>query len=193
MVIKAITGGKRLEAALRKISKNVSKAAQVNVGFLGHQGEGQGVDPDPGLYPDGTSVPMVAAIMEYGAPAAGIPPRSYFRTMVKAKQGGWGDALGRNLVAQDYDAEKALRAMGEGIQGQLKDSIRDLDTPALSPITLMLRTMFPVSGPRPGSYKDVAEARALVAAGEDYSGVSTKPLIWTGHLMQSADYEVITP
>ena len=193
MVIKAITGGKKLEAALRRISKQASKAAQVNVGFLGHPGDGEDVDTSPGLYPDGTSVPMVAAIMEYGAPAVGIPPRSYFRTMVKAKQGGWGDALGRNLVAQDYDAEKALSAMGEGIQGQLRDSISSLDAPALSPVTLMLRTMFPVSGPRPGSYKDVAEARALVERGEDYSGVSTKPLIWTGHLMQSADYEVIKP
>lgn len=192
MVAKVISGGKKLEAALRKIGANASKAAQVNVGFLGHKGDAEDVGGNPGAYPDGTSVAMVAAIMEYGAPAAGIPPRPYFRTMVQANKGRWGEALGRNLVAQDYDAAKALRAMGEGIQGQLRDSIRDLDEPALSPVTLMLRTMFPVSGPRPGSYKDVAEARALVKRGEDYSTASTKPLIWTGHLMQSADYEVIS-
>jgi hypothetical protein len=192
VVVKVISGGKKLQAALKRIAKKANKAAQVNVGFLGHKGDGNDTGDNPAVYPDGTPVAMVAAIMEYGAPSVGVPPRSFFRTMVQKKQGKWGEALGRNLVAQDFDSEKAMRAMGEGIQGQLRDSISELDAPALSPVTLMLRKLYPVSGPGVQLAREVVEARMLVELGEDYSGVSTKPLIWTGHLQQSADYEVIS-
>ena len=180
MTAKVISGGTKLAAALKQLSRKVENAATVRVGFL----EGS-------KYPDGTSVPMVAAIQEYGAPRAGIPPRPYFRTMVAAKRSTWGDALGRNLVAQDYDAAKSLDAIGQGIVGQLKDSIRDLDEPALSKVTLMLRAMFPVSGTHKKTYADIAEARRLVAAGEDSSGVSEKPLIWTNDMLRSVKHEVI--
>ena len=179
MVAKVISGGSKLSAALKKMAQKVDKAADVRVGFL-----------EGAKYPDGTSIPMVAAIQEYGAPRAGIPARSFFRSMVAVKKGSWGDALGRNLVAADYDSAKALDRMGQGITGQLQDSIKKLDEPELSKVTLMLRAMFPVSGPRPGSYADVAEARALVARGESWGDVSTKPLIWTGDLLRSVNHEV---
>lgn len=179
MVVKTITGGSKLAAALKKLSRKVEAASTVNVGFL-----------EGAKYPDGTSVPMVAAIQEYGAPRAGIPARSFFRTMVAEKRGKWGDALGRNLVAQDYDAARALDAMGQGIGGQLRDSIAKLDEPALSKVTLMLRAMFPVSSQHKKTYADIAEARRLVAAGESWGDVSTKPLVWTGDLLRSVDHEV---
>ena len=38
----------------------------------------------------------------------------------------------------------------------------------------------------------VAKARRRVSAGESTAGVSTKPLVWTGHLLASVDYEVKT-
>ena len=40
--------------------------------------------------------------------------------------------------------------------------------------------------------RDVVEARRRVRAGESTAGVSTKPLIWTGHLLNSVGYEVKT-
>ncbi len=179
MTAKVISGGSKLAAALKKLSEKVSNASTVSVGFL-----------EGAQYPDGTSVPMVAAIQEYGAPRAGIPARPFFRPMVAEKKGTWGDALGRNLVAQDYDAARALDAMGQGIVPQLKDSIRNLDEPALSNVTLMLRAMFPVSSTHKKTYADIAEARRLVAAGESWGDVSTKPLIWTGDMLAAVKYEV---
>jgi hypothetical protein len=80
--------------------------------------------------------------------------------------------------------------VGEGIAGQLQESITRLDAPALSPVTLMLRKMFPVTSGGPHSYRDVAEARTRVAAGESPGGVSTKPLVWTGDLLRGVGHEV---
>ena len=174
-----ISGGAKLEARLKELSKKVAKKATLRVGFL-----------EGATYPDGTPVATVAAIQEYGAPKVGIPPRPFFRSMVAAKKGAWGDALARSLVAADYDATQALDLVGEGIQGQLQESITNLDEPALSPVTLMLREMFPMMSDGVQSYKDVAEARARVAAGESADGVSTKPLVWTGHLLNSVSHEV---
>lgn len=179
MTVKVISGGAKLTAALKKLSAKIENAASVNVGFL----EGS-------RYPDGTSVPMVAAIQEYGAPRAGIPARPFFRTMVAAKKDTWGEALGRNLVAVDFDAEAALTRMGMGITAQLRDSITNLDEPALSKVTLMLRSMFPVSSTHQKTYADITGARRRVAAGDDPGDVSDKPLIWTGDMQRAANYEV---
>lgn len=179
MTISSISGGEKLAARLKEISALVSKKSLVRVGFL-----------EGGRYPDGTSLPMVAAIQEYGAPAVGIPPRSYFRTMVAKKKDGWGDALGRCLVAADYDSAQALDMMGEGIGGQLQESITNTNEPALSPVTLMLRKMFPVTSTETKSASSVVEARARVAAGESSAGVSTKPLVWTGDLLRGVGHEV---
>ena len=174
-----ISGGTKLKAALKEISKKASKAAVLKVGFIGGA-----------AYPTGQTVATIAAIQEFGAPAAGIPPRPYFRTMVTAKKGTWGKDLGHVLVAADYQSDKALEYMGERIGGQLQDSIIELDEPALSPVTLMLRQMFPQMKTYDKTGKDVAEARARVAAGERATGVSTKPLVWTGFMLNSVAYVV---
>lgn len=179
MTVRTISGGDKLEARLREIAAKVSKAATLKVGFL----EGS-------TYPDGTSVPMVAAIQEFGAPSVGIPPRPYFRTMVAEKRDRWGDALAANLKAQDYDAERALELVGEGIKGQLQQSIVDTMGPPLSAVTLMLRKMRSEDQSLIVSGKTVGEAAARVAAGESTAGVSTKPLVDSGHLLQSVGVEV---
>lgn len=179
MVVKTITGGAKLKRALADIEKKVSKRAGLRVGFL----EGS-------TYDDGTSLPMVAAIQEYGAPAAGVPPRPYFRPMVAAKKGEWGPALGRVLVAANYDSEVALDLMGQGIVGQLQESITHVTEPKLSPVTLMLRAMFPVTSVQRKTYADIAEARRLVARGESPGDVSDKPLVWTKTLLKGAGHEV---
>lgn len=174
-----IKGGAKLEAALKAISEKVNKKATLRVGFL-----------EDATYPDGTKVATVAAIQEYGAPNAGIPPRPFFRSMIAAKKDTWGDGLARSLVAADYNVVRALAMAGQGISGQLQESIINLDEPALSPVTLMLRKMFPMTSDGVQSHKDVAEARARVAAGETATGVSTKPLEWTGHMLNSISSEV---
>lgn len=118
-------GGDRLEAILKGMAAKLSTGSAVRVGFL----EGS-------TYPDGTSVPMIAAIQEFGAPARKIPPRPFFRTMVADKSPGWPKALAGLLETNGYDARKTLTLMGEGVAGQLRQSIVDFTTPANAPSTV---------------------------------------------------------
>jgi hypothetical protein len=120
-----LTGGAALEERLRQIAGRADRNAEVRVGFL-----------EGATYPDGTSVPMVAAIQEFGAPKAGIPARPFFRGMIAAKSSGWGDAVGKCLVAKDYNSSAALSLVGEGIKGQLQQAIVDFAGAPLAPATV---------------------------------------------------------
>lgn len=174
-----LKGGEGLQKALDEIAKKVSKASSVDVGFL----EGS-------TYPDGKSVPEIAAIQEFGAPKAGIPPRPFFRTMIEVKSPEWGEAVGNLLVANNYDAAKTLGQTGAAIKGQLQESIIDTYNPPLSPITLMLRKMRAEDPDLVVTGATVGEAARRVAAGESTEGVSTKPLVDSGTLLNAVSYEV---
>lgn len=120
-----ISGGEKLERYLREMAKKVTNPGTLHVGFL-----------EGATYPDGTSVPLVAAVQEFGSAANGIPSRPYFRTMVAEKSPAWGPAMGKVLQQTDYDAAQALQLMGEGIKGQLQESIIDFAGAPLSPATV---------------------------------------------------------
>lgn len=120
-----IKGGAKMKAALKEIGERASNAKAVNVGFL-----------SGATYPDGTSVAMVAAIQNFGAPGAGIPPRPFFTRMIQDKSPGWGVSLGALLKGDNYDAHKALDQMGEGIGGQLRESVLQTNSPPLAPATV---------------------------------------------------------
>ena len=120
-----IKGGDKLKAALDGIAKGIGKGGTVMVGFL-----------EGATYPDGTSVAMVAAIQNFGAPAAGIPPRPFFSNMVKEKSEGWPKAIALNLVDTNYDIEKTLTRVGAGIAGQLTQSIIKTNSPPLKAATV---------------------------------------------------------
>lgn len=115
----------KFDDALRDVAAKLATHDVLRVGFL-----------EGAAYPDGTSVPLVAAIQEFGAPAKGIPPRPFFRNMIAAKSGGWGKALGKILLSNGGDGKAALATMGEGIRGQLKQSITELTDPPLAESTI---------------------------------------------------------
>jgi hypothetical protein len=119
------TGGDALERKLLELAHRLGKSETLRVGFL-----------EGGTYKDGTSVPMVAAIQEYGSPQRNIPSRPYFRNMINEKSPGWANAITKALQSTNYNAEDALRIMGEGIANQLKESIRRFDSVPLSPVTI---------------------------------------------------------
>lgn len=173
-----VKGGKSIKQKLADLTKKLSSAKAVRVGFL-----------EGATYPNGTSVAMVAAIQEFGAPKAHIPPRPFFRNMIAKHKAEWPKALAGLLEDNDYDAKRSLALLGEGVQRQLRKSIIDTMAPPLSPVTVMLRKMFG-NHPEQIKFKDVLEARRRVAAGESTQGASTKPLVWTGHLLSSVGYEV---
>lgn len=175
-----LTGGQALISRLQQMAENAGEGGTLRVGFL--EGATESVS--------NVSIPMIAAIHEYGAPRAGIPARPYFRPMIKDKSPGWGPAVAKILPAVDYDTDKALGQMGMGIKGQLQESIIALQSPPLSPVTLMLRKMRIGRTNEPTTFAMVQEARRRVAAGESYGGVSTKPLIDSGEMLAAADYEI---
>lgn len=143
-------GGDALMARLKEIADKAGNGGTLRAGFL-----------ENATYPDGTPVALVAAVNEFGRPEQNQPPRSFFRTMIAEKQKGWPRALGALAKSNDYDIDKTLGQMGEGIKGQLQESIRQLDSPPLAPVTVARK-------------------------GFD------KPLVDTGHMMNSVDYEVDT-
>ena len=179
MPVESLSGGEKLQEYLDKLAKKVSKAASLNVGFLA------------GSEANGKSAPMIAAIQEYGAPAKGIPPRPFFRNMVKKNKGSWGKTLGDALILHKYDAAVALDAVGEVMDGELRESMIDITEPALSPVTLLLRERFG-NNPQEITFADVMKARHDIAKGvvPDVTGTQAKPLIWTGQLLNSINHEV---
>jgi hypothetical protein len=118
-------GGNKLAKALLDIANKVGDERSLKVGFM-----------EQADYPDGTKVAMIAAIQNFGAPAAGIPPRPFFTNMVKEKSPNWGKSLGNLLERNNYDGIKSLELMGEGIKGQLQRSINETNDPPLSPVTV---------------------------------------------------------
>lgn len=173
-----LTGGTKMQEVLKQIGSDA--AGGLTVGFL-----------EGATYPDGTSVAQVAFWNEFGHggnfPA---PPRPFFRKMIAEESSGWSVKLSKALKHYDYDAGMALRAMGEDIKGALQQSISTIDGPALSPTTLILRKKFG-NNPQDITLSDVLQAQRDVADGQTgASGTQGKPLVWTGHLLNSVDYEV---
>lgn len=172
----AVSGGDGLSRKLVEIGNALSKAREVHVGFL-----------EGATYPDGTPVAMVAAINNFGAPEAGIPARPFFTDMIAKNSPDWGDIFSNVLKAANYDAQKALALMGDGMAGQLREAIVDMDGPANSPVTDLLKERFPT---RDGmTFADVMQARHDVAAGE--TAPAGKPLVWSGTMLNSVDREVV--
>ncbi len=143
-----INGGSKLDQKLRDITKLMSNASSVKVGFLAES-----------KYQDGKPVAMIAAIQDYGAPSVGIPPRPFFRNMVAAKKEEWPAAIAALLKANGYDALRTLQQTGEAISGQLRQSIVDTNEPPLAESTIRRKGF-------------------------------SKPLVDTGHMLNSVSYEV---
>ena len=120
-----VKGGNKINQVLSDIFARASKRDIVNVGFL-----------ENSTYPDGTSVPTVAALNEFGVPAHHQPPRPFFRTMIAEKSPDWGKRFAVVLKSTKYDAAKSLDLMGEGISNQLRQAIESADFEPLAPSTI---------------------------------------------------------
>jgi hypothetical protein len=105
--------------------------------------------------------------------------------MVASKSPGWPDSVARILQANGGDGAAALEIMGQGIAGQLQDAITDGTYAPNSPVTNLLKHRFPMGGQ---TFADVMDARRDVANGE--SAPAGKPLIHTGSMQNSVDYEI---
>ncbi|MDA4189647.1 hypothetical protein NY753_11835, partial [Escherichia coli] len=91
---------------------------QLKVGFL-----------EDATYPDGTSMPMVAASNEFGNPASGSPPRPFFRTAIASKSEEWSEKVEKLMKSHDGDTDTVLNLIGEIIKADIQESIRTIQEP----------------------------------------------------------------
>ncbi len=175
MAAKTFTGGAKLQAVLAELARKADRSAVVSAGI-----------PADAKYPDGTSVAMVAAIQEWGAPSRGIPPRPFFRPMVAEGEQHWGPDVANWLKAKNYDAIAALTEVGHQMEDELRESIIAVTSPALSPVTLLLRQRF-WTNPQDIKFSDVMQAREDIASGitPDVTGTQSHPLMWTKQMFDS--------
>lgn len=177
-----LTVAENVNRVLTDIAKRMG-GGSVQIGFL-----------EGATYPDGTPVAAVAYWDEFGHgghfPA---PPRSFFRTMITKDSPTWPGMMAKLVKENNYDGLKVLKLMGEHIDGELKKSIHDTNTPELSKTTLRLRSKF-WGNPQDITITDVLKAQRDVAKGRKNlamaSGTQAKPLVWTGHMLASTGYQI---
>lgn len=120
-----IRGGERFKRRMEEIKRAITSPGVLRVGFL-----------ENATYPDGTPVGMIAAIQDFGAPRAGIPPRPFFRNMIADKSHEWPKAIAGLIKDNGLNVEKALDKAGAAIAGQLRESINKTNAPPLKPATI---------------------------------------------------------
>ncbi|MDZ9097532.1 hypothetical protein SND70_15920 [Escherichia coli] len=109
--------------ALDEVEKQFSNI-QLKVGFL--EGATYG-----GVIP----VPMVAATDEFGNPAHNQPPRPFFRNAIAEHEEEWKEQAAL-LIERGDDIEEVFSMLGTIIAADIQQSIRSLDSPPLSPVTI---------------------------------------------------------
>lgn len=125
---------------------------------------------DTSQYQDGTPVAYVATIHEFGNPAGGVPARPFMRPTIEAKTPEWKSTLAggaHQVLNGKLTAEQMLGQVGQMAAGNIAETIASIDTPALKTSTIKAR-----------------ESR------RKSPGVSTKPLVDTGLLIQSVNHKV---
>ena len=121
-------------------------------------------------YPDGTPVAYVAAIHEFGYPQGNIPARPFMRPTAEQKKSEWGRQIAgaiRGAIDGKVDITQAFDALGASSAGDIARTISRVTAPPLKKTTLAAR-----------------QARKKTP------GVSKKPLVDTGQMIQSVSHVV---
>lgn len=124
----------------RKKTKDISKinfALKELAGKTGQAGWFKGNE-----YKAGLPVAYIAAIMEFGYEALKIPPRSYMRTTIRAKQTYWSQ-LAKQLAQEVLDGTKtatqAMDTLGLVAAGDMREKISNITSPKLKDATVAAR------------------------------------------------------
>lgn len=123
---------------------------------------------DTAQYPDGTPVAYVAAIQEYGTPQT--PPRPFIRPTIAERRKSWAEQLRigfQKSLEGKIAPRTVLEAVGEGVRGDIRKTISQVNTPVLANSTIQARRTRKVN-----------------------SNQSVKPLIDTGKMRDSVEYIV---
>lgn len=122
------SGGEQMKLFLSQLTKDlVGHDPVVRVGFL--ENSTCGINND-------APAPQIAFILDQGAPAANIPPRPFFRNMVRTRHMTWGKTLAQFLRANKYNKHKALMGTGLVMGEQLQLEITQTVDPPNAPSTI---------------------------------------------------------
>jgi hypothetical protein len=127
--------GKSLD--LGKIGRVLTERARMFQGTVAKVGI-----PAGKKYPDGTSIGYIAAIQEYGAPEANIPPRPFMRMTSASKSREWAKQLAegaRAVVQWRISLNGMLDAVGALAAADIVQTISNRVPPPLKPRTVAAR------------------------------------------------------
>lgn len=133
-------------------------------------------------YDDGVPVAQVAIYNEYGT--SRIPPRSFMRPTAESQKGEWARTTGKvvsQVLRGKMSAEQGMTLVAQKAAGDIRQTITQVFEPELSPVTVLLRQWRKEGKDITG--KTVGDAARAVAEGQRGEGVTTKPLIDTGHML----------
>lgn len=133
-------------------------------------------------YDDGVPVAQVAIYNEYGT--SRIPPRPFMRPTAESQNGEWARTTGKvvsQVLRGKMSAEQGMTLVAQKAAGDIRQTITQVFEPELSPVTVLLRQWRKEGKDITG--KTVGDAARAVAEGQRGEGVTTKPLIDTGHML----------
>lgn len=169
MTVKRVTSdaGKHLLEAIKKLEDK-----SVKVGWIHSQ-----------YYIDSReSVAAIAAQNEFGNPKKHIPARPFMRPTIAAKQNEWrltAENGAKKVLSGKLSIDKVLDLIGFQAEGDIKKTIKQLYSPALSETTILARIG---RNARLSSIKGRLKEKSI--------GNITKPLIDTGIMFNTLTHEV---
>lgn len=126
-------------------------------------------------YEGGQPVAGIAAVQEFGSPARGIPPRSFFRTTAVEKRDEWAKTaadLARAAAQGKVKPDNVMELLTLAAGGHVRATITKISDPPLKDATV------------------AARKRRLADGGKGAKASIAKPLVDTGIMLATLSYEV---
>lgn len=138
----------------------------------------------------GQTVATVAAIQEFGAPGAGIPARPFIIPTAKKERSAWSKIIAtgiKKVIKGNATVFDVLDAVGMQAAADMRNTIKEISSPELSPVTVLLRKWRNAGRQIDASVVD--QARSAISRGVD-PGSDNKPLNDKGVLLFSINNAV---
>ena len=148
-------------------------------------------------YENGRPVAAVAYGNEVGIPSRSIPARPFFRPTGEEKKNEWGETAGvmaGRVLEGKATAAEAMEILAAKAHGDVLDTLTSINSPELSPITLMARAWKKkygrdsVTGKTIGMFAGMIKNQRYDITASMIAGVSSKPLNDSGHMIATMDY-----
>ena len=125
-----LTGGKKVNKAIKELQKIAKEPSQVKIGL----------PKDASPYPDGTSVIMVGLVNEFGSSDGKIPERSFLRAGISNNKAEflkiWKNKLAKAILIERVKPRKVLGIIGQLAQAKVQEQIVEIKSPANAASTI---------------------------------------------------------